>query len=232
MDDISMEKKGWIIAISIAFFILITTMVGLYIYYQFAPFCCKYDVTIERSYNSSLESQAINESENLDIAEILQVGRYTDWNKDFSDPPKGKTDYVWPNVIDNTSLSYYKDKISRLRETNTRVLSEYTYEVKCEYVMNYTIKVQKESLDLNSSIINNFSQCATLVGNILTVVNETTKDVIHSNISGYYIEQSFDYEETYGPLAGFGGEVKQKIILNEEFKPIIVISEFVEGWIS
>lgn len=227
-----MGKRKWIIAASIVLSIILITMAGVYIYYQIAPYCCKYDLTVEKSYNTSFELQAINASENLDIAEIFEIGRYSDRGEYYSDPPKSKTAYVWPNIIDNISLTYYREKIERLNESKTKVISKYSYYAKCEHIMDYSIGVHQMNILLNTTKLNDFSRCAIMIDENLTLVTEYSEDVSISNISGYYIEQFFRYEESYGTLAGFGGEVKQIIILNEEFQLITFISEYVGGWIA
>jgi hypothetical protein len=205
-----------------------------------------YDIDIKRIYSTSEEEMAMHKAEELDIATILNKTRYN-WgieHAETNDPSTDPKDYVWPSLIDKEALDFYENKINKLRNNFEPVIADLDYLVNAKESFSISISYDNNSQQI---ILNDkeysigFSdshddkmkyQSGFYLNDELTTISNSTQSV-HLNLSnGYIITQDFDYEEYYGPLAAFGGGVKQTIVLDEQYSPLLILSKTKTSWES
>jgi hypothetical protein len=205
-----------------------------------------YEININRTYSNNAEKKAIQKAEELDLTTLLNTTRYgSGWGDEgTNNPPSGITANVWPNIIDKKMLQFYSNKIEKLRISFTSVHAYLNYKVKSElnskiFILynNISQKIiinnQTYSISFNNHFYyDSYSPCAIEINNRLEVISLNTIFVQINISNGYVVTQHFDYEETYGPLAGFGGGVEQVIILDQNYLPKVILSRNTGGWIS
>ncbi|UCE37958.1 MAG: hypothetical protein JSW00_01575 [Thermoplasmata archaeon] len=203
-----------------------------------------YEINIKRKYSNDGEKEAIKITEELDLATILNTSRYQYDSRPIDSPSTEPTAYVWPRVFDKEALDFYKNKIEKLKNDpliSVRVNLNYKVEAKeyseisiTYYNHSYSVYINEDIylIDISedpSDVV--FYKCAIFINNSLEIItiNTTFAQMNLSNV--YLIVQNFEYEETYGPLAAYGGRVKQTIVLDQNYLPKIILSRS-SGWIS
>ena len=232
------KKKPLIISI------LILSIFSIIIFWYFGTH--SYDINIERKYSTPEEEMAMHKAEELDLATILNKTRYN-WgieHAETNDPSTDPKDYVWPSLIDKEALDFYENKINKLKKNIEPVIADFNYRVEVKESFRISISYDNNSRQviLNAKeysleVFNSHDDkwdfhSAIYLDDELTTISNSTQSV-HLNLSnGYIITQDFNYEEIYGPLAGFGGGAKQTIVLDEQYSPVLILSKTKSSWIS
>lgn len=185
-----------------------------------------YEMVTERSYHSPEERLAIERAEALDLSSILCVGRYYLWGSEWEGTnvtPKEPTAYVWPILVDGSSLTFFKSKLETLRHDRTLVRAMFNYTAHCERCENLSLWLPYAQ-DSGGLV-----QLVRFPYRAICFVNRTGLPQQGGGcalMQGYQIDQRFYYHEVYNPLGAFFGKVEQTIVLDEEFHPRLIIVQY------
>lgn len=218
----------------ISLLIILTLIVSIMVFYLYTESLKRrYKIYITRIYSSDNELQAIIRAESFNYTDLLDIPPfYPSENITYSK-------YVWANYINNYTVAFYKEKIDYLKRTsiseaklNYTASSEFTntiLNVTVLSVTNYSVLIQigNRTIELNY-LIND-----PLYGEILAV-NVTGEFSIYMppNLSSgiqwqftnvYCVWMKLSYWEYHEPLAAYGSEVSQFIILDENMNLLLVL---------
>jgi hypothetical protein len=174
--------------------------------------------TIIRNANTEEEKRALATAENLNATEAFNIAPFT-WNG-----------YPYANFIDLEVINYYNNSHQNAKETT---LFSYSANV---YTWNQTHAVyHKTSSSISVSSPNGTILLPTQGGwgtQIRYVYlnssryQEINANEINFNFSYCYIvEMNLGYSQFLGPTTGFSSSVHQIVIVNEDFKPVLLCTQ-------
>jgi hypothetical protein len=188
----------------------------------------RYTVQIERTFTTEQERRAIEIAESLDTTDLLDSPRYDRWGNDPTNtPPDDLNIYVYPNVIDEEAIDYFKWRVDAQRNlvSDDRAEMEYTARAISFTNLSMFIIVDEES---GWYQLGTWDRTIGYHGDDLYVTPSVKidRDGNMKNIeSGYLVFQRLDYSESYGPLAAYHGIVKQFTILDDDYSVLLICTE-------
>jgi len=227
--DIGMHRKSLRIVIlfsTLVFVMLILLILAIVVHTFFLN--PSYEMTIQREYSTPDEERAINISETLNYTDIFDIDRYYN--------PKD-SDRQWPNIIDGEVIEHYSDRVRRLENLSRRV------RVKLEYIANSThfpkaginvsssgIKIKMDYDDERTIIYedpDNVMHVGIRYLNNSSILKKIEPRTFSFNNSGYLVDMDFHYYEYTGPKAGYGKELRQIVVLGDDYTvKLIVLVDF------
>ncbi len=188
----------------------------------------EYEVDIQRSTNSAEEKEALQTVEGLDLEEYINGSRYTGWSKntDFDEPPDDIRAYVYANYLDKETLDFYQWKIDSLRDNWADVKAKLRYKAECTMVNNSQVTVYCHVAGNNVFFtLASDDRTVYLSGRAGYIENMTHDASEHQHIitPSYIVVQNFYYGEGYNPLAGFGVNIDQITLLDEDMNLLAIV---------
>ena len=204
----------------------------------------KYERTIVRNTSNIEEANALTIAENSNYTEIFNLQRFTTWNHDET------WAYTWANFIDTQVIKYYDDRFENLKG---RIIGK-PEGIKFRYEANVftwdQIRVVYVPPPEGASIYDDAIQVLSLNGSVLfgnaqytgprwgmkfAYWNDsecqriTAEEIDFSLSKSYVIEMTLNYDEVWGPLAGFLVGVYQIIIVDQDFSPFLFCVQSSQG---
>jgi hypothetical protein len=167
---------------------------------------------IIRSANTMEEKRALAAVEDLNATEAFNMPPFT-WNG-----------YAYANFIDSEVINYYNSSYESARET---VQFSYSANV---YTWNQTHAVYDKVSGSASVSSSNGTIWFPSAGRYAYLnssrYQEIKVDKIDFSFSNcYVVEMNLGYSQFLGPTAGFSCNVYQIVIVNEDFKPILLCTQ-------
>ena len=204
----------------------------------------KYERTIVRNTRDVEEANALTIAENSNYTEIFNLQRFTTWNHNET------WAYTWANFIDTQVIEYYDDRFENLKG---RIIGK-PEGIRLHYEANvYTwdqIRVVYVPAPEGANIYDDAIQILSLNGSVLfenaqytgprwgmkfacrndsEYQRVTAEEISFSLSKSYVIEMTLDYDEIWGPLAGFFVGVYQIIIVDQDFLPFLFCVQSSQG---
>jgi hypothetical protein len=181
--------------------------------------------TIVRNADTTEEKMALAAAEAFNASEAFNRAPFT-WNS-----------YAYANFIDSEVINYYNNSYERSKETAQNVIFSYDANV---YAWNQTRAVyDRTSKSIRVSSPNGTIQFPSQRGWGTQIQNaylnysryqEINLDEIDFSFSNcYVVEMRLRYSQVLGPTAGFMSDVYQIVIMNEDFKPILLCAQSQQG---
>jgi len=229
-----MSFKDWVKKHKITTIIIILIIISILAiaYIRFFVIYHGYHREINRNIDNIEEEKALEIVENYNYSEVFDIERFTDASMD------------WANFIDLSIIDHYNSKYESLREQDAKHNVDFIYKAEVykiqELILKYDfIPVYEEySLkiyDANERIVNIRGE---VLPNIIASFNETTFTLQNKemdfkiNFSNVYlVNLELDYSDQWGPLAGYGVQIYQVVVLDMNFQPLFIFID-PEQWIS
>jgi len=210
--------------------IALLIIVSISIYYFSLPLLSAgtYEKAIVRNTDNVEEAHALTIAENINYSDIFNLPAFTSWdqNEDWG--------YTWTEFIDANVVEYYDYRFENLKGQPERIDFHYVANVfTWSQIQVVYVPVPKGETRVDDAI-----HILSTNGSILYTVEKWETSFAYRNNSeyrrveaeeinfslpkSYVIAMKLEYDETWAPLAGFGCNVYQTIILDQDFAPFLL----------
>lgn len=187
-----------------------------------------YKKAIVRNTDNVEETNALTIAENINYSDIFNLPRFT------------PGEYTWANFIDTNVIEYYDYRFENLKGKPERVEFNYVAnvftwsQIRVVYVPAPEGETNLDAdaiqvLSINGSVLfENAQYTGARWGMLFAYRNDSeykrikAEGINFSLSKSYVIEMKLVYDETWGPLAGFGCQMYQIIILDQDFVPFLL----------
>jgi len=197
----------------------------------YSSFQDRYTVDVQRVASTENGRRAIEVVESLDVRQLLNTSRYSLWwDEQVDDPPDDLGRYVYPRVIDSTSIEYFTWRVDAQRKlySNDRANLEYTAKGTSIQNLSFHTEVMEGSTYLSSDYPGTEHRYTSAwVSPSLEPVNASSSTINTYQVeTGYLVIQELHYGEYYAPLAAYHGTVDQVAVLAEDFSILVIAAKW------
>jgi hypothetical protein len=203
----------------------------------FPAFAESYEIHINRNTESPDEAKALAAAESINYSDITKQERF-DGSTDPEDylHPKTYLAYTSANYIDAETLMYYQVRYNDLQGNGKPGVIKYTYDANVsEYrsLRIYNSPAPEGVAWHNGTIV---LAGSTINGSVVSKID--AREFYIRNQTGYtlgagwdydynftdciVVRMTLEYDEIYAPTAAFFATVNQVVILDRDYKPLLI----------
>jgi len=193
----------------------------------YSSFHDRYTVDVQRVASTEDCRHAIEVVESLDVRQLLNTSRYSLWSNELvDDPPDDLGRYVYPRLIDSTSIEYFTWRVDAQRKlySNDRANLEYTAKgTSIQDLLFYTEVIEGSTYLWSDDPGTEHRYTSAWVSPSLEPVNVSSSTINTYQVeTGYLVTQDLSYKEYYAPLAAYHGRVDQVAVSSDDYSILVI----------
>lgn len=196
----------------------------------------KYGIYINRNVEGQTEERALAEAESINYTDATKLERFNG-----SDDPEAYLnpgtylEYTYANYVDSQTLSYYQARYGSLQGKGSPGVIEYAYSANVSQLQSFRIYNSPTPEGVawhNTTVVMvkssaNCSDVSTSGLMQLYLRNQTGYglmewDYDYSFSDCYLVQMDLAYSEVYAPMAAFFSEVRQIVVLDRDYSPVLI----------
>jgi hypothetical protein len=199
-------------------------------------FPTKYQIHINRDVKGQTEEDVLAAAESINYTDVTKLERF-DGSTDPDDylHPKTYLAYTFANYVDAEVLSYYQNRYDSLKGKGEPHSIEYTYDANVSEYQTFRIYNSPPPVGVdwyNTTVVlagsnsdgSYVSKCSVMQIYLRNQTGYTLTewDYDYNFTDCYVVRMALGYNEFYSPTAAFYATVNQIVVLDRDYRPLLI----------